>query len=129
MVANRPWDGTYNISDTVWITAHTTQFTEIGWHYLGGGACALLPKGGSHVALVDPTGADISIIIETVGAKAAQVVELQLGGALNRTITSLNVQSRRRLRSLSLASSPALSRRNKGLPVRTSKAVRPKASS
>ena len=25
MVANRPWDGTYNVTDTIWATAHTTQ--------------------------------------------------------------------------------------------------------
>ena len=60
MVANRPWDGTYNVTDTIWATAHTTQFTQRGWTYLGGDACALLPEavasqgvdgGGSYVAL------------------------------------------------------------------------------
>ena len=57
MVANRPWDGTYNVTDTIWVTAHTTQFTARGWHYLE--ASSLLPaavskSGGSYVVLASP---------------------------------------------------------------------------
>lgn len=89
MVANRPWDGSYNVSDTIWIAAHTTQFTEIGWRYLAGAACSLLPGGGSQVALVSPTGTDVSIVIETVGANTTQIVKLQLAGKLS-SVASLD---------------------------------------
>ena len=87
MVANHPWDGSYNVSDTIWIAAHTTQFTEIGWRYLAGAACSLLPGGGSQVALVSPTGTDVSIVIETVGANTTQIVKLQLAGKLSSVAT------------------------------------------
>jgi hypothetical protein len=80
MVANRPWDGSYNVSDTIWIMAHTTQFTERGWHYLAGDACGMLPSGGSYVSLSPPDGRDVTIVIETVGANTSQRLSLKLGG-------------------------------------------------
>ena len=82
MVANRPWDGSYNVSDTIWVIGHTTQFTERGWFYLGGGACALLAGGGSYVSLASPGGDDVTIVIETVGASTAQDLTIDLKGSL-----------------------------------------------
>ena len=47
--------------------AHTTQFTQPGWLYLQHGAgVGLMPKGGSHVALTNPYGTELTIIIETM---------------------------------------------------------------
>ena len=100
MVANRPWDSTYNVTDTIWITAHTTQFTSRGWFYLGGNGCALLPeaissegkKGGSYVSLVSPgcttqdnivATCDLTIIIETVGASKSNILDFELLGSLS----------------------------------------------
>jgi hypothetical protein len=101
MVANRPWDSTYNVTDTIWITAHTTQFSARGWHYLE--ASSLLPeavssqgkKGGSFVALASPGclasdssqeanvgTCDFSVIVETVGAEKPITIEFKLTGAL-----------------------------------------------
>jgi hypothetical protein len=106
MVANRPWDNTYNVTDTIWATAHTTQFTERGWYYLGGSASALLPDavkslgktGGSYVSLVSPgcttsgvaggvgssagTGCEVSVVIETVGASGPTPIEFTLLSSL-----------------------------------------------
>ena len=96
MVAQRPWDGSYNVSDTIWVAAHTTQFTERGWHYLGGEACGLLDgarsaphmytdgPSGSYVSLVSPDGQDLTIIIETVTAAEPQALSLRLAGKLAR---------------------------------------------
>ena len=101
MVANRPWDNTYNVTDTIWAAAHTTQFTERGWYYLGGSASALLPDavsslgktGGSYVTLVSPGcktgggagtggGCEMSIVIETVGASGSTPIEFTLLSSL-----------------------------------------------
>ena len=32
-VANRPWDGSYEITSPTWALAHTSQFAPIGWRY------------------------------------------------------------------------------------------------
>ena len=89
MVANRPWDGSYNVSDTIWVMAHTTQFTERGWYYLGGGGCGLLAGGGSYVSLVSPSGDDLSVIIETFDSVTTQDITINLKGHLAASIKKL----------------------------------------
>ena len=76
-----PWDGSYNVSDTVWVVAHTTQFTEKGWRYVGGAGCGLLEEGGSYVSYVS-SAPDLTIVIETVSAKNQQSIDFKLEGAL-----------------------------------------------
>jgi hypothetical protein len=80
MLANQPWSGHYEVKPAIWVTAHTTQFIEPGWRYLAGGACAMLPGGGSQVAAVSPDGRQLSIVIETFGAKAAQPLSFTVTG-------------------------------------------------
>ncbi|XP_068110647.1 galactocerebrosidase isoform X2 [Hyperolius riggenbachi] len=63
MTAKEPWSGNYVVSTPVWITAHTTQFTQPGWFYLR--TVGHLEKGGSYVALTDRRG-NLTIIIETM---------------------------------------------------------------
>ncbi|XP_078418308.1 galactocerebrosidase-like isoform X2 [Cetorhinus maximus] len=63
MTADEPWSGHYEVQSPIWITAHTTQFTQPGWHYLK--TVGHLQKGGSYVALTDGKG-NITIIIETM---------------------------------------------------------------
>ena len=63
MTANEPWSGHYEVSDPVWVTAHTTQFTSPGWRYLQ--TSGHLNSGGSYVALTDG-GTALTIIIETM---------------------------------------------------------------
>ncbi|XP_069772273.1 galactocerebrosidase-like isoform X1 [Narcine bancroftii] len=63
MTAEEPWSGHYEVQSPIWITAHTTQFTQPGWHYLK--TDGHLEKGGSYVALTDGKG-NLTIIIETM---------------------------------------------------------------
>jgi len=72
MTAVEPWSGNYSVEAPIWVSAHTTQFTEIGWYYLKhGSGVGKLPKGGSYVTLVSPnfspfSGRDMTIVIETM---------------------------------------------------------------
>uniref|UniRef100_A0ACB8G554 Uncharacterized protein n=1 Tax=Sphaerodactylus townsendi TaxID=933632 RepID=A0ACB8G554_9SAUR len=63
MTAQEPWSGNYTVNPPIWITAHTTQFTQPGWHYLK--VDGRLEGGGSYVALTDGKG-NLTIIIETM---------------------------------------------------------------
>ncbi|XP_060119037.1 galactocerebrosidase [Heteronotia binoei] len=63
MTAQEPWNGHYSVDPPIWITAHTTQFTQPGWHYLK--VDGRLDGGGSFVALTDGKG-NLTIIIETM---------------------------------------------------------------
>lgn len=51
----------------VLLSAHTTQFTNIGWSYLKNSTgVGYLKKGGSYVSMVSPDKHDFTIIIETI---------------------------------------------------------------
>ncbi|KAG8449014.1 hypothetical protein GDO86_015904 [Hymenochirus boettgeri] len=63
MTAKEPWSGHYVVSTPIWITAHTTQFSQPGWYYLK--TVGHLDKGGSYVALTDDLG-NLTVIIETM---------------------------------------------------------------
>ena len=83
MRANAPWSGHYQVQPALWATAHTTQFAQPGWKYLGGGASARLPGGGSLVTLRSPNGRDYSVIVETIDAGASQAITFELRGGLS----------------------------------------------
>ncbi|KAK7811403.1 hypothetical protein U0070_000384, partial [Myodes glareolus] len=71
MTAQEPWSGHYVVEAPIWISAHTTQFTQPGWYYLK--TVGHLEKGGSYVALTDGLG-NLTIIIETM----REIQELQV---------------------------------------------------
>eukprot|EP00927_Polykrikos_kofoidii_P020275 TRINITY_DN19577_c0_g1_i1.p1 TRINITY_DN19577_c0_g1~~TRINITY_DN19577_c0_g1_i1.p1 ORF type:complete len:817 (+),score=109.67 TRINITY_DN19577_c0_g1_i1:87-2453(+) len=91
MYAYWPWSGHYTVNAAIWTSAHHCQFTEPGWSYVAGQGAGSLVSGGSYVALVDPKGRDITVIIEKLHGKClrcdgqstqAEVVQIQLAGTL-----------------------------------------------
>ena len=83
MRANQPWSGHYNVQPGIWITAHTTQFIQPGWKYMGAGGCRGLSGGGSCVAALSGDGKDFSVVLETLGAKRPQQLVFELAGGLS----------------------------------------------
>ncbi|KAM7159515.1 galactocerebrosidase isoform 1-T1 [Molossus nigricans] len=71
MTAQEPWSGHYVVESPVWVSAHTTQFTQPGWYYLK--TVGHLERGGSYVALTDGLG-NLTIIIETMSHKHSKCI-------------------------------------------------------
>jgi len=81
MGAVEPWSGAYVVGPSVWVAAHTTQFTRVGWRYVDA-AKGRLPSGGSYVALRSPSGGDYTVVLETTDATGPQDVTLSVTGGL-----------------------------------------------
>ncbi|XP_006164764.2 galactocerebrosidase isoform X2 [Tupaia chinensis] len=71
LTAQEPWSGHYVVESPIWVSAHTTQFTQPGWYYLK--TVGHLTKGGSYVALTDGLG-NLTIIIETMSHKHSMCI-------------------------------------------------------
>lgn len=54
--AVEPWSGNYVVRSPIWITAHTTQFVQVGWLILDtlSGSSGYLRYGGSFVTFIPP---------------------------------------------------------------------------
>jgi galactosylceramidase len=71
--AVEPWSGYYEVGQALWAVAHWGQFTAAGWSFLQHGkGVGLLDNGGSYVALTDPTGQQLTIVIETMSHDSSQ---------------------------------------------------------
>lgn len=89
LTAAEPWSGHWEASAPLAAAAHWTQFTSLhGWSFLSatGSGIGMLPSGeGSYATLVDATGGQLSVVIETGAAKTPQNVTFALaprpGGA------------------------------------------------
>jgi galactosylceramidase len=70
--ATGPWGGHYELSPTLWATAHYTQFTQpAGWRYLlQGRGSGTLAGGGTYVSLADAVG-NFTMVIEAAGAEGS----------------------------------------------------------
>jgi len=88
--SNQPWSGHYVVTPSVWVMAHTAQFTQPGWQYLdsASGFFSADTSGthGSYVALRSPSRKDFSLIIETVQAKSPQTVHFTLASFPQRKL-------------------------------------------
>lgn len=80
MLADEPWSGRYTVGKSIWAVAHTAQFTKPGWHYIDN-ACGYLKGNGTYVTL--KSGADYSIIAETMDANNSQAVKFKAEGGLS----------------------------------------------
>lgn len=81
MMAARPWSGSYEVGPSIWVDAHTTQFTQPGWRYLNG-ASGYTGAGASYVSLRSPDKRDYTTVIETLDSKRAETLRLRVRGGL-----------------------------------------------
>jgi len=88
--SNQPWSGHYVVTPSVWVMAHTAQFTQPGWQYLDSASGFLSADTtgahGSYVALRSPDSKDFSLIIETVQAKSPETVHFTISGFPRRKL-------------------------------------------
>jgi hypothetical protein len=87
---NQPWSGHYVITPSLWVAAHTAQFTQPGWSYIDGASSFFdsdtTGAHGSYVTLRSPDRADFSLVIETVEAKSALTARFKLVGFAQKTL-------------------------------------------
>ncbi|HEY6737511.1 MAG TPA: discoidin domain-containing protein, partial [Actinopolymorphaceae bacterium] len=81
MLAERPWSGDFEVGPSIWVDAHTTQFTDPGWRYLDD-AAGYSPAGASHVALRSPDRDDYTVVIETLDSTATETLRFDIEGGL-----------------------------------------------
>ncbi|WP_162606376.1 discoidin domain-containing protein [Jiangella asiatica] len=80
MVAEWPWSGFYDVGDSIWAYAHTTQFAQPGWRYLDSGS-RRLSSGATVVSLLSPDGGDVSAVVETLDATGPGSITFDLSEA------------------------------------------------
>ncbi|KAI0212868.1 Galactocerebrosidase [Lamellibrachia satsuma] len=72
MTANQPWSGHYEVMSPIWMTAHHTQFMEIGWRHLPHGhGAGRLSGNGTYVAVTSPDSCHLTVVIETMDPQDA----------------------------------------------------------
>ncbi|WP_460516373.1 discoidin domain-containing protein [Flindersiella endophytica] len=87
LTAERPWSGFYEIGPSVWVDAHTTQFTDPGWRYLDD-ASGYTTGGASYVSLrspqrSSPSAADYTTVVETLDSTGAETLRFDVTGGLS----------------------------------------------
>ncbi len=85
MVAPQPWSAQYSLGQSLWATAHVTQFTQPGWQILdaASGYLGNDRTNGSYLSLRSPNGSAYSIIVETTTATAASTMTFSVSGNLS----------------------------------------------
>ena len=77
MLAQWPWSGYYQVGKSIWVYAHTTQFTEFGWQHLDN-ASGFFSNGASFVTRKSPDRTQFSTVVETCDATRDITVEFSL---------------------------------------------------
>lgn len=69
--AAEPWSGVYSIQDPLWMLAHTTRFTQVGWWVLPlqSGATGHLKRGGTFVTYLSPDRNSFTLVVEKLQAR------------------------------------------------------------
>ena len=88
IVAETPWNGEFQISKSLWVDAHMTQFVRPGWRYLDL-ASTYLTNGASFVTLYSPSAGDYTIVIESADAVTDETVRFEPAVGLSTAPTSL----------------------------------------
>eukprot|EP00045_Choanoeca_perplexa_P014026 m.162775 g.162775 ORF g.162775 m.162775 type:complete len:791 (-) comp16539_c0_seq8:740-3112(-) len=63
MYAFEPWSGYYTVNSPIWTSAHTCQFTQVGWT-MHTGMNGTLTNGGTYVAYTDPDKIYLTVVLE-----------------------------------------------------------------
>ncbi|MQA78900.1 MAG: galactosylceramidase [Streptosporangiales bacterium] len=95
MLAERPWSGFYEVGPSIWVDAHTTQFTDPGWRYLDHGS-GYTDAGASYVSLRSPDSGDYSTVVETLDSTGPETLRFDVDG-LSRSpvrVWSTNLETR-----------------------------------
>lgn len=95
---NQPWSGHYTVTPSLWVMAHTSQFTQPGWRYIDSASGFFSGDStgahGSYVALKSPDNSNFSVIVETVEAESSQTAHFKIAGFPQGTLhlwaTNLN---------------------------------------
>ncbi|KAK2182461.1 hypothetical protein NP493_353g05016 [Ridgeia piscesae] len=81
MTAVQPWSGHYVVESPIWVTAHTSQFTKTGWHYLPHGhGVGALQGGGSYVSWLCPQRRHFTMVLETMSHNHSLCIRPALPG-------------------------------------------------
>jgi hypothetical protein len=86
LTAPQPWSGNYSVGASTWATAHLTQFSAPGWHFLNDSASGYLGgnrNNGSYISLKSTNNTDYSTIYETTTTSDVQTVNVNVTGGLN----------------------------------------------
>lgn len=88
IVAETPWNGAFQVSKSLWVDAHTTQFVRPGWRYLDF-ASTYLTNGASFVTLHSPSTGDYTVVVESADATTDETVRFAATEGLSAAPASL----------------------------------------
>ena len=77
LLAEWPWSGYYRTGKSIWVYAHTTQFTEPGWQHLDN-ASGFFSNGASYITRKSPDRTRFGTVVETCDARSEITVEFSL---------------------------------------------------
>ena len=77
LLAEWPWSGYYQVGKSIWVFAHTTQFTEFGWQHMDN-ASGFFSNGASYITRKSPDRRQFSTVVETCDANGDITVGFSL---------------------------------------------------
>jgi hypothetical protein len=80
--APQPWSGHYSVFEMAWVLAQTTEFTEPGWHHIGGASGQLGGDYGSYTSYESPSHNAWSLVTQTTEAPRDQTITVHVDSGL-----------------------------------------------